>query len=142
MSERLRYVVEQMDVAPNDRVLEVGCGHGVAAALVCERLEGGHLTAVDRSEKMIRAAKRRNAAHVEAGRAEFLVAHLEDLDLGDRRFDKIFAVRVGLFDREPERARGMAGEYLAPGGELFVFLDEPSGKKVHGRSQTNRKEYA
>ena len=81
--------------------------HGVAATLVCERLEEGHLTAVDRSAKMIQAAPGRNAAYVEAGRAEFLVSSLEDLDLGDRRFDKVFAVRVGLFHRDPERARGL-----------------------------------
>jgi hypothetical protein len=40
---------------------------------------------------MIDAAARRNAAYVEAGKAEFLVADLEDMDLGERRFDKIFA---------------------------------------------------
>lgn len=130
MSGRLRHIVEQLDVQPDDQVLEIGCGHGVAATLVCERLEGGHLTAVDRSEKMIRAAKRRNGPHVEAGRAEFLVAHLEDLDLGDRLFDKVFAVRVGLFQREPERARGLAERWLAPGGELFVFFDQPSDRKI------------
>ena len=130
MSERLRHVVEQVNVGPDDRVLEIGCGHGAAATLVCERLRGGHLTAVDRSEKMIRAAKRRNAPHAEAGRAEFLVAHLEDLDLGDRRFDKIFAVRVGLFHRDPERARGMVERWLAPGAELIVFFDRPSDRKI------------
>jgi ubiquinone/menaquinone biosynthesis C-methylase UbiE len=125
LSERLRAVVEQLQVGPNDRVLEVGCGHGVAATLVSERLEGGHLTAIDRSPKMIEAARRRNAAYVEAGKAEFLVAALEDLDLGDRRFDKIFAVRVGLFHRDPERARRMAERWLAPGGTLLAVFDEP-----------------
>jgi ubiquinone/menaquinone biosynthesis C-methylase UbiE len=125
VSERLRSIVESLDIRPGDRVLEIGCGHGVAATLVCERLDGGFLTAVDRSPKMIEAAGRRNADHVAAGRAEFLVATLEDLDLGERRFDKAFAVRVGLFHRDPERARGLVEPWLAPGGQLQAFFDEP-----------------
>src|SRR5687767_13422416 len=126
MSERLRQIVERMNIRPNDRVLEIGCGHGVAATMVCELLEDGRLTAVDRSKKMIEAASRRNAVHIQAGRAEFICADFENLDLGSRRFDKIFAVRVGLFWREPERARGIAERWLAPGGELFVEYDEPT----------------
>lgn len=126
MSEhRLGSIVEGLDFGPDDRVLEIGCGHGVAATFVCERLERGRLTAVDRSPKMIEAAARRNAEHVEEGRAEFLVAKLEDLDLGDRRFDTIFAVRVGLFHREPERAHALAERWLAPGGTVHAFFDPP-----------------
>ncbi|HZG48973.1 MAG TPA: class I SAM-dependent methyltransferase [Thermoleophilaceae bacterium] len=123
MSERLRSIVEQLDICPDDRVLEVGCGHGVAATFVCERLVGGRLTGVDRSPKMVEAASRRNASHVEAGRAEFLVARLEDLDLGERRFDKVFAVRVGLFHRDPARARALVEPWLAPGGSVSAFYD-------------------
>jgi ubiquinone/menaquinone biosynthesis C-methylase UbiE len=125
VSERLRSIVESLDIRPDDRVLEIGCGHGVAAALVCERLDEGFLTAIDRSAKMIEAATRRNAAYVAAGRAEFLVASLEQLELGDRRFDKVFAVRVGLFHREPDRATGLVEPWLAPGGQVLAFYDEP-----------------
>jgi ubiquinone/menaquinone biosynthesis C-methylase UbiE len=126
VSERLRRVVDLLDIRPDDRVLEIGCGHGVAATMVCERLETGRLTAIDRSEKMVEAASRRNAAYVEAGRAEFLVATLEDADLGERRFDKIFAVRVGLFHREPARAHALADRWLAPGGTVLAVFDEPA----------------
>ena len=55
MSERLRAIVERLGIGPEDRVLEIGCGHGIAATYVCDRLAGGRLTAVDRSEKMIEA---------------------------------------------------------------------------------------
>jgi ubiquinone/menaquinone biosynthesis C-methylase UbiE len=129
MSERLRAVVEELQIGPNDRVLEVGCGHGVAATFVCERLEGGHLIAVDRSSKMIEAASRRNAAYIEAGKAEFLVATLEDLDLGDRRFDKILAVRVGLFHHEPARARRIVERWPAPRGTFLAVFDAPPPRR-------------
>jgi ubiquinone/menaquinone biosynthesis C-methylase UbiE len=106
-------------------VLEIGCGHGVAATFVLERLgPDGTYVAVDRSAKMIEAARTRNAGD---GRAEFLVAELEDLSpLGDRRFDAVFAVRVGLFHREPERARALVEPWLAPGGSIRSFFDPPA----------------
>jgi ubiquinone/menaquinone biosynthesis C-methylase UbiE len=125
MSDRLRRIVDGLGIRPGERVLEIGCGHGVAATFVCERLDGGRLTAVDRSPKMIEAVARRSAAFVEAGTAEFLVAELEQMDLGDRRFDTIFAVRVGLFHREPERAWALAERWLAPGGRLHTVFDPP-----------------
>jgi ubiquinone/menaquinone biosynthesis C-methylase UbiE len=127
VSERLRRVVDRLDVQPGDRVLEIGCGHGVAATLVCERLgESGRLTAIDRSPKMIEAAARRNAAYVETGVAEFLVMDLEELDLGERRFDKAFAARVGLFHRDHDRARTLVEPWLAPGGTMLAVFDEPT----------------
>ena len=134
MSERLRAVVEQLDIRPDDRVLEIGCGHGVAATFVCERLDGGDLTAIDRSPKMIQAATRRNAAYVEAGKVEFLLARLEDVDLGDRCFDRIFAVRVGLFDRDPERAHSIVKRWLAPRGTVVVFFDPPPAAGGRGKA--------
>ena len=117
MSDRLHSVVDRLDLRPGDRVLEIGCGHGVAATYVLER--GARLTAIDRSRKMIEAATRRNAAYVEAGRAEFIVAQLEELELGDRRFDTIFAVRVRLFHAQPQ----IAERWLAPGGRIVSEYD-------------------
>lgn len=125
MSDRLRTIVERMRLRPADNVLEIGCGHGIAAEYICRQLAGGHLLAIDRSPKMIEAATRRNAAHVADGKAEFLVAQFEAFVPGARRFDRILAVRVGLFRREPERARALAARWLAPGGQLFVEYDTP-----------------
>ena len=62
-----------------------------------------------------------------ARRAEFLVAALEDVDLGERRFDLAFAVRVGLFRSEPERARELVARWFAPGGRLLAVFDPPAG---------------
>ena len=82
IAERVVWAVETLAVAPTDRLLEIGCGHGVAVSLVCERLEGGTITAIDRSAKMIAMAEKRNRAYVDAGKAAFQVASLAEANLG------------------------------------------------------------
>jgi ubiquinone/menaquinone biosynthesis C-methylase UbiE len=120
-ADRLVWAVEQLDVQPDDRLLEVGCGHGVAVTLVCDRLEDGNVLAIDRSRKMIDLAARRNATHIETGRASFLVASLAEADLGDLTFDKVLAVHVGVFLRgDPSRELEMIRRHLAPGGALWL----------------------
>src|ERR1044072_7461367 len=122
-SERFIWAVDTLQVRPADTLLEVGCGHGVAVSLVCEKLTTGTITAIDRSPKMIEMAARRNRGHVDAGRAVLAAVALEDADLGDRRFDKIFAFNVAPFWLQPEAALGAVREHLAPGGVVYLFWD-------------------
>ena len=128
-SPRLAWAVDVLDVRPADRVLEVGCGHGVAASLVCERLDGGRLTAVDRSAKMIAMAERRNEEHVAAGRAVFETVALERARFGDERFDKVFGVHVAALWRFGAALK-VVREHLAPGGALYVFNQAPGWKRA------------
>lgn len=107
----------------SDRVLEIGCGHGVAASLVCERLESGRLVGVDRSQKMVDQATRRNAEHVRSGRAAFVAASFEDADLGEGGFDKVFAVHVAAVWRPS--GLEVVRRLLAPGGALALFNQAP-----------------
>src|SRR5918912_1357756 len=122
-SERFVWAVETLEVRPADRLLEVGCGHGVAVSLVCERLTTGTITAIDRSSKMIEMATRRNREHVHAGRAVLEAVALEEADLGDRRFDKVFAFNVARFWLQPKAALGAVREHLARNGAVYFFWD-------------------
>ena len=117
------WAVDTLALEPDDHVLEVGCGHGVAVSLVCERLTGGRITAIHRSEKMIEMAARRNREHVTDGRAVLNVAALEEADLGDERFDKIFAFNVAPFWLRPKEALGIVRRHLAPVGSFSLFWD-------------------
>jgi SAM-dependent methyltransferase len=122
-SERFVWAVDTLALDPADSVLEVGCGHGVAVSLVCERLTNGRITAIDRSEKMIAMAARRNRVHVARGRAVLKTAALEQADLGDERFDKVFAFNVAPFWLQPEEALGVVRRHLAPDGAFYLFWD-------------------
>jgi cyclopropane fatty-acyl-phospholipid synthase-like methyltransferase len=125
MNARLQRIVERLGVRSHETILEIGCGHGVAADLICQCLVGGRLVAIDRSAKMIAVALQRNALHIAAGRAEFHVAELEKFDPGDLRFDAVLAVRVGIFHREPKRAHGLVRRWLKPRGRIVAEFDAP-----------------
>src|SRR5687767_10101146 len=94
---RLWTAVEILDPPPSARVLEVGCGAGVAAGLVCRRLTSGHLTALDRSATALERAERRLVDYLDDGRLDLQHRELADF-LGDGRpYDLVFAVNVNLF---------------------------------------------
>jgi cyclopropane fatty-acyl-phospholipid synthase-like methyltransferase len=94
-SERIAWAVERLDLAPAHRVLELGCGHGVAVSLIAARLAGGTVVAVDRSPRMIEAAARRNAGAIAAGVVRLLRAELAEAPLDGARFDRVLAAIAG-----------------------------------------------
>jgi SAM-dependent methyltransferase len=131
-SDRQGWAVGQLDVQPWHRVLELGCGHGVAVSLICEQLHGGVVVGVDRSPKMIAAASKRNAAHISAGRARFVTAEIHEADLGDEPFDKVLAVRFPpLLRGRAEQALAAIRGHVAEGGALYVVEHPFAGDRAH-----------
>lgn len=127
---RLTWAVELLDVGADDRIVEIGCGPGLAAALVAERLRAGHLTAIDRSATALQRTLARNAHHVDAGRLSLHQCEVRDLREHSQRFDKAFAVNVNVFWTTAAEAecRTLA-KLLRPGGELLLVYEQPPGSR-------------
>ena len=137
-SERFVWAVDTLALDPADHVLEVGCGHGVAVSLVCERLTSGQITAIDRSRKMIEMAARRNREHIAEGRAVLKTAALENADLGDERFDKIFAFNVAPFWLQPKEALAIVRRHLTRDGAFSLFWDARHTQPGQARDLADR----
>ncbi len=124
--DRVRWAVDVLAPAPTDRILEIGCGHGGAAFLVCERLDGGRMLALDRSQTAVDRTTRRNRHHIEAGRLEVHRLDLSALTLPHAAYDKIFAVNVNLFWVRPADAEAaLLRDRLSPGGTLSLIYETP-----------------
>jgi SAM-dependent methyltransferase len=128
------WAVDILDVAPGDHVLEVGCGHGVALSLVATQLVTGHVTGIDRSTKMIEAARRRCGDAIAAGVVSLHHGRFEASPL-DRRFDKIHAFHVADFWRAPEPMFEQARAHLRPGGALYLFNEVPGWSQLGSRDE-------
>jgi SAM-dependent methyltransferase len=95
--DRVRWAVDLLKLQPHHRVMEIGCGPGVAAGVIADRLAGGFLLAIDRSATAIDRASRRNRRHVDTGRIEFRTTGLAELEVGSGPFDAVLATNVNLF---------------------------------------------
>jgi SAM-dependent methyltransferase len=131
ISPRLAEVVAALPLRSGMRVLEIGCGPGVAARAVLKRIGAGHVLAIDRSAKAIAQAIAGSSAELATGKLEFRCVAIEDLILAknERPYDLAFAIRVGALDgRHP--AAGVAAlsrlrQALVKGGRVFIDGGDP-----------------
>jgi trans-aconitate methyltransferase len=121
---RIRWAVDLMDLKPNDHVLEIGCGPGAGAELICQRLETGKLFAIDRSESGVDRTKRRCRQYVESGRLTVRQIDLATLRVPVKRLTKVFAFNVNLFwVRACADEVALLHERLQPGGAVYLFYE-------------------
>lgn len=128
--ERFSWAAEVVAPGPADRILEIGCGHGVLLSLLADRLTSGTVTAIDRSDKMVAAATKRNHQHILTGKAVIRHAELASVDFKDRLFDKIVAVNVNVFWMAPAPELVAVRRLIEPAGTLYLFFEPPSSAQA------------
>ena len=115
---RHRWAVDLVAPKLGERVLEIGCGHGLATGLALAA--GAEVVALDRSAKMVAACRKRNAA---ASGLTVIEGAFEALTLAG--FDAVFAINVD-FVRHPDQGSAEAlAEATKPGGRIVLVLEAP-----------------
>lgn len=106
-------VLERLELAGDETVIDAGCGTGRLTALLCERLPRGRVIAVDRDPGMIAEAKK----HL-GDRAEYLVSSL--LELPALGADAIFSTATFHWIPEHDRLFARLFAALSPAGRLVA----------------------
>jgi ubiquinone/menaquinone biosynthesis C-methylase UbiE len=112
------FVVQELELTPTDRVLEVGFGGGVALQSLITT--AAYVAGVDRSSAMVQRANARFAEAVGAGRAEFRQGSVEALPFGAAMFGKACTVNTVYFWTSLSGGFAELHRVLAPGGRLVV----------------------
>lgn len=131
LSKRLTEIVNALPLYEGMRVLEIGCGPGVAAREVSRRIGNGYVLAIDRSAKAIEQAVAGSETEIRSGKLVFkqVAAESFELEKDQALFDIAFAVRVGALDgRHPEiekQALIKIAQALKKNGKLFIDGGDP-----------------
>jgi ubiquinone/menaquinone biosynthesis C-methylase UbiE len=124
--KRNAWAVSLLDVGPDDRVLEIGFGPGLAILKLSRLVTQGYVCGIDHSEVMLRQATRRNADGIRRGVVDLRLASVDALPAFDAPFDKILAVNAMLFWSEPDARLAKLRHLLRPGG-LIAVAHQPRG---------------
>jgi len=112
-----RAVLERLDLAGDETVLDAGCGSGRVTEMLLERLPRGRVIAVDGSASMLAAARERLAGD---DRVEFLAADLLALDLGGRTVDAVLSTATFHWIKDHAGLFARLHAALRPGGQLVA----------------------
>jgi ubiquinone/menaquinone biosynthesis C-methylase UbiE len=125
--ERNRWAVTLLGIEPNDHVLEIGFGPGLAIQEAARLASSGLVSGVDTSDVMLSQARRRNAAAVRAGRVDLRLGSAVALPFSDGTFDKVFVVNSLHHWPDPSAGLRELWRVLNPGGQVAI-IEQPRGQ--------------
>jgi len=116
------WTVHLLNPQPEDRILEIGFGPGIAIERVAPHLKEGHIAGVDFSQTMVKAARKRNAKAVEAGHVDLRYGDVLHLPFSDGSFDKVYSIHSIYFWPRPVDGLREIYRVLKTGGTLILTI--------------------
>src|SRR5690349_7214088 len=90
-------VLDRMRLAPDDNVLDLGCGAGWLARLIVQQVPEGRVVGVDISDEMIRRARRN---HADLENAMFVIGGAEEIPWDANFFTHAISVEAAYYRSE------------------------------------------
>ncbi|THB71362.1 MAG: class I SAM-dependent methyltransferase [Desulfovibrio sp.] len=146
MSHLIARLLQGADIAPDSRVLDLGCGKGAVGLSLLASLPGsiGHVTGVDAYAPFVREAQRAAQKRGLAGQCRFLQADIREYPAQDPLFDCVLYVSVGNVLGDLTGTMAALRSHVRPGGYMVVddgylagdAVDFPGYEDMAGREET------
>ena len=113
-------LLARMRLAPDENVLDVGCGAGWLAALLAEQLPEGRVVGMDISDEMVRRARRRND---EIENTMFVIGEAGEIPWDAQFFDQALSVESAFYWPDPACGMREIFRVLREGGKAWVLIN-------------------
>ena len=120
--QRNEWTLSLLDIQPDDRILEVGCGPGALILALATRATEGLVVGIDPSPIMLRQAARRNAEAIREGRVQLRLGSATAIPFEEATFDKALSANSLPFWPDQEAGVKEMWRVLKPGGVIVIIL--------------------
>lgn len=119
--ERNRWMLELARIQPQDRVLEIGYGPGLALEGALQTVDSGIVVGMDHSEVMYTQASNRVARAISQGRVRLSVGDIEAKPTFDTSFNHIYSANVVMFWQDPVAVFQHLKTLLVANGDIVTL---------------------
>ena len=116
--------LQSLELRPDDRVLDVGCGDGYLVSRIAQKVTVGFVAGIDRSQSMADFCSRRLRRWIQDGRVEIRCYPAEALPYPDGCFSKACTVNTLFYIEDLEKALSELWRVLDEGGTLAVCFTD------------------
>jgi cyclopropane fatty-acyl-phospholipid synthase-like methyltransferase len=122
---RFHWASSLVQVEPDARILEIGCGAGLLVEKMAQYLDSGKITALDKSPVQIQKATQRNALNIEQGKVQLIETDFTKYKGPEGIFDRVVAFNVNIFLRHATEALQKVRTLISATGQLIIFYQFP-----------------
>ncbi len=112
-------VVGRMQLSPDERILDLGCGDGWTCRLLSPLAPEGAVVGIDIADEMIAIARGRS---IELDNILFAPGSAEEIPWAEDYFTRVLSVESAYYWHSPEKAAGEIFRVTAWGGRIFVLM--------------------
>lgn len=99
--ERNHWTIALLDVAPDDLILEIGFGPGIAIEELAQIISTGKIFGIDHSNTMLKQASKRNRDAIDDKRVLLSLLSVDEIGKLNQKFDKILSANAVQFWPDP-----------------------------------------
>jgi ubiquinone/menaquinone biosynthesis C-methylase UbiE len=109
-----------MNIQPNDRILDLGCGTGWASRRMARAATDGEIVGLDVADEMLRRAEQTSSSFKNI---RYVWGSAEKIPAADSYFSQVLSVESFYYYADQEKALAELSRVMTSGAKLFILIN-------------------